>query len=300
MTTLFRIVQAGVFSFWRNIWLSSATIAVLVLSLSVATGILLLSVVAQAVVTELESKVDVSVYFKPDIEEQKITEVRKSLTEFPAVLEVRYTSKDDALEKFKERHAGNQAIEQALGELGDNPLEASLAIRAQDAASYEAVASFIENRFSQIIDNVNYRENAPIIEKLFAVTNALRVAGLILGAALFAIAGLIAHNTIRLAIFSMREEISLMRLVGASNWFIRGPFVVEGMLGGLIAGGATFFIFFGLVYLGAAPIAKFLPGVDMLVYYKTHWYEIFAFTAGLGILASTLSSYVAIRRYLKV
>jgi len=299
MVTLVRIIHTGVVSFGRNIWLSSATTAVLSLSLSVAMGILLFSVVVQGVVTELESKVDISVYFRADAPDEKIAEVRDDVERFPEVVETRYTSRDEALNSFRERHADNEVIQQALSELDENPLEASLAIRAVDASAYAAIASFLEGRFSDVVSKVNYRENSTIIGRIFSVTNAIRSGGLILGIALFLVAGLIAFNTIRLAIFSSREEIAVMRLVGASNWFIRGPFVVEGALNGIIAAVVTFALFFGIALLVREPVARFLPGVDLFLYYRAHWAELLGFSAILGVATSIASSAVAIRRYLR-
>lgn len=300
MLTLYRITKTGAKSFLRNFWLSSATIVVMTMSLSVALGIVLLSAVAQSAIAEVEEKVEVSVYFKLDTTEEDIFEVKDTVEAFAQVKAVTYTTRDEALENFKQRHEQSEAIQAALDELGDNPLSASLAIRAQNADAYEAIASFVEGRFGDVIDKVNYKETKPIIDRLFAVTNALRVAGIILGVALFSIAGLIAFNTVRLAIFSFREEIAVMRLVGASNLFIRGPFLVEGVLTGLVAALITFGLFAIIAQFGAGPVQRFVSGINLWQYYVQNAFQLFVFVAGLGILSSSLSSFVAIRRYLKV
>jgi len=300
MLTFFRILKTGTISFWRNIWLTSATVGVLSLSLSVAMGILLLSVVAQSAIAEIENKVEISVYFAQDAKENDIFSVKESLEGFSSVKAVSYTSREEALVQFKERHEGNQAIEAALAELDDNPLSASLAVRAADPDAYAAIASFVEGRFSSIIDKVNYQETKPIIDRLFAVTNAVRLAGVVLGAVLFAIAGLIAFNTVRLAIFSFREEIGVMRLVGASNWFIRGPFLVEGMLTGFVAAVVTFGLFVGVTQLVSDPVHRFVSGVELDAYYLAHWAEFLGFAVVLGAVTSAASSFVAVKRYLKI
>jgi cell division transport system permease protein len=300
MTTFFRIIRTGLVSFKRNIWLSSATMVVLTISLSLALGIALFGVVVDGVVAELESKVDVSVYFKPDASETDIAEIRETLEKFPEVVEVRYTSREEALANFKERHRDNEVIQAALAELQGNPLEASLAIQARDASAYSAIASFLEGRFSSAISKVNYRENAAVIERIFRVTNAVRLVGIGVGAVLFAIAGLLAFNAIRIAIFSFREEIAVMRLVGASNWFIRGPFLVAGIISGLLGAVVTFSMFFAVVWFVRDPVLRFIPGVDLLRYYRLHWAEILGFVSAVAVFVSTTSSFVAIRRYLRV
>lgn len=300
MTTLLRIINTGIVSFRRNILLSSATTLVLVLSLSVAVGTLLFGVVVDGVVAELESKVDISVYFKQNAAEEDIVQVRTALEKFPEVLDAQYTSRDEAFTRFRARHDDNETIKAALAELPNNPLEASLAIRAADASAYSAIASFLEGRFSNVISKVNYRENSVIINRIFSVTNAIRLGALVIGVVLFFIAGLVAFNTIRLAIFSSKDEISVMRLVGASNWFIRGPFVVAGSLNGLLGAALTFVLFFGIVSIVRDPLARFIPGVDLVAYYKAHWSGLLGFMTVLGIGTSIVSSAIAIRRYLRV
>lgn len=300
MITFYRILKAGITSFRRNAWLSSATVLVLVMSLSVALSIVLLGVVVDGVVGELESKVDISVYFKPETSDEKIQEVRDTVEKFPEVLETRFTSRDQALELFRQRHGENDVIQAALSEIPENPLEASLAIQAADASAYEAIAGFLEGRFGELISKVNYRENSVIIERIFSATNAVRLAGIGLGAVLFFIAGLITFNTIRLAIFSSRDEIAVMRLVGGSNWFIRGPFVIEGIISGLIGAFVTFGLFWFLADAFQEPVARFVPSVDLLAYYRQNWASLFGLVAGMGVATSVVSSYIAIRRYLRV
>lgn len=300
MRTLIRVIRAGLASFKRNFLLSSATSAILVLSLSVALGIVLFSVVVEGVVTELESKVDVSVYFAQETTESQISEVRRSIERFPEVVEVEYTSRSEALAEFKSRHSGNEVIVQALNELEDNPLEARLAVRAVDANAYEAIAGFVEGRFSGIISKVNYRENSAIIQRVFSVTNGIRVGGIVLGIVLFIITGMVAYNTIRLAIFSLRDEISVMRLVGASNWYIRGPFVVAGIVNGIIGSALTFGLLYAVVRGVSGSVQQFVPGVDLLAYYQANWMALLGLIAGLGIFTTVFSSAVAIRRYLRI
>lgn len=300
MLTLIRIIKSGVTSFRRNIWLSSATTFVLVLSLSVALGVILFGVIVDGVVKDIESKVDISVYFAQDANPERIAALQQEIEGYPGVTETQFTSREEALLQFRQRHAQDTGIQEALDELPENPLEASLAIRAADASAYQAVATFIETSYSDVISKVNYHETSTIINRVFSVTRGIQISGFIIGVVLFVVAGLIAFNTIRLAIFSFREEIAIMRLVGASNWFIRGPFIVAGVLNGVLAAVVTFALLYGAVLLVDDPVGRFIPGVDLRTYYLTNWLTILFLLAGLGIATTAASSVVAIRRYLKV
>ncbi len=300
MITFFRIIRTGIVGFWRNIWLSLATVLILIVSLSILTSLIILNVVSDYVVADIRSRVDVSAYFKPDASESSIMEIKADLERFDNVASIEYVSRDEALSRFKEEHADNEVIIQSLDEIGNNPLEASLNIKASEASAYKAIANFIESKYSELVDKVNYRETASLIDRLFSVTETVRRAGLAASGILLFVAFLVAFNTVRLAIFSMRDEISVMRLVGASNFFIRGPFLVEGILGGLLASTATFAIFLGLTFVLSPPVTRFLSGYDIFAYYYGHALQIFMLQLAVGVIVGMASSTIAIRRYLRV
>ncbi len=300
MITFFRIIRTGIVGFWRNIWLSLATVLILIVSLSILTSLIILNVVSDHVVADIRSRVDVSAYFKPDASESSIMEIKADLERFDNVASIEYVSRDEALARFKEEHADNEVIIQSLDEIGNNPLEASLNIKASEASAYKAIANFIESKYSELVDKVNYRETASLIDRLFSVTETVRRAGLAASGILLFVAFLVAFNTVRLAIFSMRDEISVMRLVGASNFFIRGPFLVEGILGGLLASTVTFVLFLGLTFALSPPVTRFLSGYDIFAYYYGHALQIFVLQLAVGIIVGMASSTIAIRRYLRV
>src|SRR3989344_3605089 len=224
-TALKRVFKSGVASFWRNRWISTATILIMVITLGLITSLFLVSVVANSILQDLEEKVDISVYFKLETPESEILKVKTELEGISDVKNVEYVSRETALAKFEDSHQNNPLIIKSLQELGENPLEASLNIKANMIDDYESIASFLESpRFSGYVDAVNYRQNQKVIEKLSSILNTIRKSGFIAIAVLGFIAILVTFNTIRLTIYSMREEIGVMRLVGASNWYIRGPF----------------------------------------------------------------------------
>lgn len=295
-----RILKAGWRSFWRNSWLSAATILVMVLTIFMITGLVFFNVMTQGILSELKQKVDISVYFKQDAPENDVLEVKKDLEGMSEVVFVEYISREEALENFKERHKDDQALIDSLKELDDNPLQASLNIKAGSAQEYEKVAASLEaGEYGQLIDKVNYKQNREIINKLSEITNSAQNVGLAVSLVLAVLAVLVAFNTVRLTIYSWREEISVKRLVGATDWNIRGPFVVEGILYGVSAAVLTMLIVFPLVFFISPKLASFLPGNDLSQFFKHNFISLLFFQVLVGVVLGGVSSVIAIRRYLK-
>lgn len=301
MITFKRIIKSGLKSFWRNGWLSTATISIMVLTLLVITALLMLNVVAGAVLKNLQEKIDISVYFKLEASEEDILVTKSQLEKLEEVERVDYVSREEALNRFKEKHKNNPYLIQSLQELGENPLEASLNIKAKEASQYEAISSFLEGiYYSNIIDKVDYRQNKEVIEKLSNIIANIKVVGLSLTGILILIVILVTFNAIRLAIYSAREEIKIMRLVGANNWFIRGPFVVEGVLYGIISSLITVGILYPICYFVSPRISGFLPIEDFFVYFQANFWALLVLLLGLAIVLGVFSSLLAMRKYLKV
>jgi len=300
-TTLFRIIKSGWQSFVRNYWLSTATVAVIILALLVVVGLLLFNVVTQAVVANLEGKVDVSVYFNKDSDEAKILSLRQELVDLKEVKSVDYVSKDEALKRFRELHKDNAVLLQSLQELDQNPLQASLNIKANYASQYETVANYLsQDRFQGVIEKINYKQNKEIIDRLTRLTGNIQKGGIAISLFLALLAVLVSFNTIRLTMYNWRDEISVMRFVGASNWFIRGPFIVEGILYGICAAIITIIFTFPILYFVSPKITSFLPEVDLMYFYQSNFGEFLLLLFGIGIVLGGVSSLIAIRRYLKV
>jgi|SRR3989344_5239883 len=298
--TLRRILKAGYLSFRRNGWLSTATVMVMSLVLFVLGSLVFMGALANTLLAAFESKIDISVYFVSDANEQNIAQVKKELEALPEVSKVDYISRDRALAEFRERHKANALIADALDELGDNPLEASLNIRAVDPSNYSAISNFLLEKNYPIVDKINYFENQAVIERLGAIMGTVRGSGALLALFLAFVAILVAFNTIRLAIYTMREEIGIMRLVGATQWFIRGPFLVGGLLYGGVSAVVTTFLFFPLTWLVSPKISVLVPSFNLFGYFTGNFVEFFSIMLFSGILLGTASSLIAIRRYLKI
>lgn len=299
-TNLIRIIKAGWQSFVRNYWLSTATVAVMGLSLMVIGCLMLFNVTIQSITDNLENRVDISVYFNGDVEEAKILAIRQELIELEQVKNVDYISQEQALADFQAKHKGNEVLLQSLQEFDQNPLEASLNIKANQASQYESIAEYLsQDRFGSVIDKINYKQNEEIINRLMRLTTNIQRAGWIISLALALLAVLVTFNTVRLTMFNWREEISVMRLVGAANWFIRGPFVVEGVIYGIVSSLGTLLLLFPILFLISPKITNFLPDIDLLYFYQVNFWEFLFLLLGVGILLGSLSSIIAVRRYLK-
>jgi len=300
-TTLNRIIKSGLINFWRNGWLSTATVLIITIALITWTGVFLSNVVLTSVLDVLAEKADVSVYFNLSAKESDILALKSELENLKEVTSIEYVSTDQALEIFKNRHTGDDVLLKSIEEFDNNPLEASLNILAKDLSQYATIDSFLnQNQFLSIISKINYTENKIVIDKLNNIIGVLRESGFLAGLILAFIAFLVAFNTVRLAIYSSREEITVMKLVGASNRFVRGPFIVEGVLHGIIASAFSFLVILpGIGFLGPK-LFKFLPEVNLMSYIGNNFWSLLFFQTLGGIVLGVFSSWFAIRKYLKV
>lgn len=295
-----RIVKWGLKNFWRNGWLSTATVSIMVLTLLVITVLLMVNVVANAVLINLEDKIDISVYFKLQTSEEEILSAKEQLEKLAEVESIDYTSQNQALLNFREKHKDNPVLLQSLDELETNPLEASLNIKARETSQYASINQFLESvHYKDIIDKVNYLQNKSVIEKLSKIITDVKTVGLVVSLALALIVFLVTFNAIRLAIYSSREEINVMRLVGASNWFIRGPFIVEGLLYGILATIITVILLYPVFYFASPKLSGFLPIGDLFSYFKANLFSFSFLLLGVGLVLGTFSSFIAVRKYLK-
>jgi len=300
--SLKRIIRSGWLSFVRNKWLGIATISIMVMTIFLITSLFLLGGITKFLITSLQEKVDISVYLKADAQESDILGLKTDLEKIPDVKSVEYVSKDEALAQFKERHKSDNVILQALEEIGDNPLLATLNIKANQASQYEAITNFLESSFSyqNLIEKVNYRETKAIIDRIFSISANINTTGLIFSLILGFIAVLVAFNTVRMAIYSLREEIAVMRLVGASNWFIRGPFIIQGAIAGAIATLISLVLFLILMLFLSPKMDVLLPGFNLLGYFLGNLGTVILIQILTGVGLGVISSFIAIRRYLNV
>ncbi len=301
-----RIIRGGFIGFLRNGFVSLASILVMTVTLFVIGSLLFLGAIFNASLQELKDKVDVNVYFVTTAPEDSILALKKDLEALPEVKGVTYTSREQALATFQERHKDDQLTIQALQELDNNPLGASLSIKAKETSQYEGIAKFLESGSAlgkdgtPIIDKVNYFQNKSAIDKLSSIIDSANKVGLAVTLILIVASIIITFNTIRLAIYTSREEISVMRLVGASTMYVRGPFVFAGVLYGLIAALVTLLLFYPLALSLGPATERFFGSINIFSYYASNFAHLFLVITLSGVILGGVSSYLAVRKYLKV
>ena len=210
----------------------------------------------------------------------------------PNIKNIEYVSKDQALATFNTTHQDDPVLSQALQEVGENPFLPSLNITTNgDPSQYAQVANILQTSdFSNLIDTVDYSQKKDTIEKVYSITSNINIFGLILGIILVIVAILVVYNTIKLAIENSKEEISTMKIVGASDWFIRGPFVIQGIIYGIIAFLICFLISGISAYFLSSQISVILPGFNIFGYFLTNWWIFVLIQLGFGIGVGVISS----------
>lgn len=299
--SFFRVCKSGLVNFWRNKWLSVAATSVMVVTLIIISVLAALFLITNYSVNAIKQKVDISVYLNAGVPESKIDLLRKELSENSMIREVNYVSADQALETFKAQHEGDEVILESLEELSENPLPATLQIKAFDIEKYTEIAAEIENSPNRdIINKINFEDNRLLIERLGKILDIIIRVGIILVLIFSVIAVLVVFNTITLTIYNRREEVEIMRLVGATNMFIRGPFIVEAILYSLVAAVIT-------TAISAYVLSKLIPQFNVLLgnnsLSEVVWLKVPVIGLGLLLVAlvlSIISSSLAIRKYLKV
>lgn len=288
----------------RNIWLSLATIFIIGLSLFSISALFGLNALATEAMRSIMDKVNVSLYFQPNITSEQIEKVRQDFAAMPEVESVTYISKEQALENFKKSQAENSLISQSLAELDENPLNASLAIKAKDVSQYQIILSSAEKSdYSDLIWSKKFNDDyRTIANKMDRIKRNV-------GWILFAVIGifalismLIIINTIRIGIYNYREEIEIMRLVGATSNFIRGPFIWQSIFYGLTALIVQSAFFFLVLYYGQTYFSQILGlnQFNIFNYFLSHAPFIFGWEL-LGVLIlNILGSIIAMRKHLRV
>lgn len=300
-----RIIRSGFVGFWRNAFVSIAAIFVMTVALFVVGSTMMIDKLLTVSLENIQNKVDINVYFVVDAEQSGIDALKSSLEALPDVKEVTFTSREQALAEFSARHQNDETIMQGLEELGENPLGASLSIRAGETSQYEGIAQFLadqqalEDPQKPLIDEVNFVKNKEAIDKLTDIINAVERSTFIAMVVLVSASILITFNTVRLAIYTTREEISVMRLVGASNSFIRGPFMLQGIMYGVASGVLSLLILYPIV-LWLGPETESFFQFNLFNYFVSDFARIFAILVGSGIALGMVSSLLAVTRYLHV
>lgn len=301
MINFIRILRNSWKNFSRNIWLSVAAIFMMITALFVVGGLLLFDASLNVFVAGLQDKVDVSIYFKQGTNETNILQVMDQLKDREDIKSVRYISQNEALGIFTERHADNDILLESLQEIDTNPLQASLNIRVFQTEQFKSVVGFLEaSAAAPFIDSINFQENEKVINSISNISRSIRRTGVIFMILLVTLVIFVTLNTIRIAIYTAKEEIYIMKLVGGSNWFVRTPFVLTGAIYGIISGlFVVTFYFLGTRFL-RSKLSLIFADIDLYAYLTENAFNFSLTILAAGVSLGMVSSWLAVRRYLKV
>lgn len=301
-----RVVKTGFVGFWRNGVVSLAAVLMMTVTLSIVSFLIFFNAILNFSVGQVAERVDVTVYFYPEADELDIATFDQAVQEIDLVQDTVYVSRDEALVRFLDRHEGDALTLMALDELGENPLGASLSIKAEQPEDYAVIIGKLTDQGllttdedDSIVEQVNYQQNKEILGRLQDTIGTFQALGLGLTVFFMVISILITLNTIRLAIYSAREEVGIMRLVGAENQYIRGPFVVQGVLYGFVSAVLTLAILYPATLWLSQKTSGFFGGMDVYVYYANNFMQLFTIIVVLGVLFGVIASLFAIRKYLR-
>jgi cell division transport system permease protein len=299
--TLGRTIKSGWVNFYRNGYLSVAAVSVMLLCLFTVSSLYIIVLTADNILQNMQEKVNVSVYFKASVSEEAILNAKKDLDNFSEIKSVEYITKEQALENFKKNSATEPVILQSLEEIGENPLLSYLVIQANNANQYDLVGEYLQNAsFKDEISRVNYGKNKEIIDRLNSIVAEVRKIGLGIAGLFSIISLLIISNTVRITIYTHRKEVEVMRLVGASNNYIRLPFIFEGIIYGFVASVISTLLLFIVLKTSEQFTTHLIPSVNLVSLYLSNLVVILGMQILIGAFLGTLSSWFAIRKYLKI
>ncbi len=296
-------VRESVTNFQRNWVMSLGAVITIYLSLllvgiSIATGI-----IVSDIVQSVEDKVTIQIFLKDGAAEEDVQALQAFIDSDPQVDTINYTSKDEALEQFREQMKESPEI---LEQIEENPLPASLDVTLLDPREVQTTVDKIKasELFLAVADRpddpeASLKYGQQVVEKLFAFTRVVRIVEIVFISMLAVVSLIFINNTIRLAIYARRKEVGIMRLVGASNWFIRTPFLMEGVIQALIGALLAILSIVGLQALILPQLQETLPFLAVSIS-STALVQLSLILVGAGIIIGLAGSGFALRRYLKV
>lgn len=300
--SLFRILKFSLQDITRNIWLSLVTLSILILALFSINMLLAVKVISQDAISAVKEKIDISLYIKSEAEEGKINALRGQVSALENVRRIRYVSKQEALESFREKNKNNPEILSALKELGRNPLSPSLVITPNDTNGIADLIESLKRLNSDIIESRDFSDNSLILNKINAITRKVNEVGLLIISIFVATSLLVVYNSIRVAIYTHRREIEIMRLVGASNAYIYMPFIVSALIYTILSGLVVVTLFFPFLGLLQPYLEAFFTGysVNIIGYFLDNFTLIFGGELLIVAAINSLASWLAIRKYARV
>lgn len=298
-----RSLKLALKNFWRNFGLSLITITILVMSLIAVNLVLIVNILTQTAISLVEERIDVSLLFKADADPKAIEEIKDTLSKTPVVKSLTLFTRDQVLDNFKAKHKDSKEILSALAELDQNPFGASIIVKAETSRDYEKILKVLDlPDYQKAIEKTTFDDHSAIIKNIGLITGRVKNIALAASIVLLFVSFFIIFNTIRVGIYTHREEIGIMKLVGATNWFVRSPFFIEVLLNCLLAVlVATGFLYLGL-WFSEPYLNQFFAsnGFSLINHFNRNWLIYFGGQFLALVLLSFLSAALAMRKFLRV
>lgn len=302
MLSLYRIIKFSFQDIARNIWLTIVTITILLLALFSINMLLTVRLISDNAVSAIKEKIDISLYLKPETPETEIIALKDKLSASEKIKNVVYISKQAALEDFREKYRNNQAVLAALKELGRNPLSPSLVIVPSNFEQSGLLINELKVLDSPIIESRDFADNTAILGKINSITKRVNEVGLAIIGIFVLTSLLVVYNAIRVAIYTHRQEIEIMRLVGASNFFVYMPYIVSAFVYALLSLLIIISIFYPFLTLLQPYLEVFFMGynVNILAYFVNNFFLVFGSQFLVVLFINIIASLFAVRKYARI
>jgi len=304
LLSFFRVIKFSIQDMVRNIWLSLVTLMILVLALFSINLLLAVKVLGSSTISAVKNKIDVNLYLKTDAAEDRILALKAKVSQLEAIRQVDYISKQAAAETFREKNKNRPEILQTLIELGKNPLSPSLVIKPKDVNNYNELIASLNKIDDDIIESRDFEDYQTVLVKTNNITQKASQVGLTVSLLFILITVLVVYNTARVAIYTHRREIGIMKLVGASTWFIRAPHLISGIIYAFLGVAIIIIILYPFLGLIQPYLSSFFYGLDfevnILSYYNNNFFTIFGLEFLAAALVNLLASLIAVGKYSKV
>ncbi len=279
------------------------TITILTLALLSLNFFVVLSALLDRSIATIENKINVTVRFQPTAQETEIKALTTRIAGLPEAASVTVITREEALERLKQHYSDDSQIQESLQELGENPLSASAVIKAVNIEGYSSILTVLaDKQFASIIERQSFNDRTQLIKRINDIKINITRVGTAVTIFFAIVAALIVMNTIRMTIYARRREVGVMKLVGATNWFIRAPLIIEALIYGVCAVALTVLIVFPLLSAAQPYITQAFDvgALDVLGYFSDHFFFIFGYELLAAVVLTMISSSIAIGRYLKV
>lgn len=302
MLSFFRIIRFALQDIGRNFGLSVMTVFILLLMLLSINMLWSMDIMTKEAVRLVKEQINISFYLTPTIADKSVSEIKSYLATLPEITQIDLLTREQVLQSFKTRHQFSTEVLDALSELGGNPFGPTLVVKTKEPGDYRKVIQAVSvPEYDPLIEGKSFEGHEEALDRIQTITNRIERVGLGLSILFALISFLIIFNTIRVAIFTQRMEISIKRLVGANNWFIRGPYLLESFIFTVVSVGfAMLIMYFSTRFLDRYVSVVFPNGFSLTNYYSSHMLYLFGIQAIVVLLLTVISSSLAMRRQLKV